>query len=43
MQHTLSPQSLQMAQTLVRMNTISANSNLQLIDFAQAHLAALGV
>jgi acetylornithine deacetylase len=32
-----------MAQTLVRMNTISANSNLQLIDFAQAHLAALGV
>jgi acetylornithine deacetylase len=43
MQHTLSPQSLQMAQTLVRMNTISANSNLQLIDFAQAHLTALGV
>jgi len=43
MQHTLSPQSLQMAQTLVRMNTVSANSNLQLIDLAQAHLAALGV
>ncbi|MDP9920076.1 acetylornithine deacetylase [Variovorax boronicumulans] len=32
-----------MAQTLVRMNTVSANSNLELIDFAQAHLAALGV
>jgi acetylornithine deacetylase len=32
-----------MAQTLVRMNTVSANSNLQLIDLAQAHLAALGV
>ncbi|PIF76207.1 acetylornithine deacetylase [Variovorax sp. 54] len=43
MQHTLSPQSLLMAQTLVRMNTVSANSNLELIDFAQAHLAALGV
>ncbi|MDH6592372.1 acetylornithine deacetylase [Variovorax sp. TBS-050B] len=43
MQHTLSPQSLQMAQTLVRMNTVSANSNLQLVDLAQAHLAALGV
>ncbi|MDN6882189.1 acetylornithine deacetylase [Variovorax sp. CAN2819] len=40
---TLSPQSLLMAQTLVRMNTISANSNLQLIDFAQSHLAGLGV
>ncbi|MDP9876683.1 acetylornithine deacetylase [Variovorax boronicumulans] len=25
------------------MNTVSANSNLELIDFAQAHLAALGV
>lgn len=43
MPHTLSPQSLLLAQTLVRMNTISANSNLQLIDFAQSHLAALGV
>ncbi|MGJ7526106.1 acetylornithine deacetylase [Variovorax sp. GB1P17] len=43
MLHTLSPQSLLLAQTLVRMNTISANSNLQLIDFAQSHLAALGV
>ncbi|MGJ7614289.1 MULTISPECIES: acetylornithine deacetylase [unclassified Variovorax] len=43
MLHTLSPQSLLLAQTLVRMNTVSANSNLQLIDFAQHHLAALGV
>lgn len=37
------PQSLLLAQTLVRMNTVSANSNLELIDFAQSHLAALGV
>jgi acetylornithine deacetylase len=43
MLHTLSTQSLLLAQTLVRMNTVSANSNLQLIDFAQSHLAALGV
>jgi acetylornithine deacetylase len=43
MLHTLSPQSLALAQALVRMNTVSANSNLQLIDLAQSHLAALGV
>jgi len=43
MSHTLSPQSLALAQTLVRMNTVSENSNLQLIDLAQSHLAALGV
>jgi acetylornithine deacetylase len=43
MPHTLSPQSLALAQTLVRMNTVSENSNLQLIDLAQSHLAALGV
>ncbi|WP_398499192.1 acetylornithine deacetylase [Variovorax sp.] len=43
MSHTLSPRSLELAQALVRMNTISANSNLQLIELAQAHLAALGV
>ena len=43
MPHTLSPPSLALAQTLVRMNTVSANSNLQLIDLAQGHLAALGV
>jgi acetylornithine deacetylase len=40
---TLSPRSLELAQALVRMNTISANSNLQLIELAQSHLAALGV
>ncbi|WPH20926.1 acetylornithine deacetylase [Variovorax paradoxus] len=43
MSPTLSPQSLALAQSLVRMNTVSANSNLQLIDLAQSHLAALGV
>lgn len=43
MPHTLSPQSLALAQALVRMNTISANSNLELIDLAQSHLAALSV
>lgn len=43
MLHTLSPQSLALAQTLVRMNTVSENSNLQLIDLAQSHLSALGV
>ncbi|MDR6887520.1 MULTISPECIES: acetylornithine deacetylase [Variovorax] len=43
MLHTLSPQSLALAQALVRMNTISANSNLELIDLAQSHLASLGV
>ncbi|MBJ2157632.1 acetylornithine deacetylase [Variovorax sp. IB41] len=43
MPHTLSPQSLALAQSLVRMNTVSENSNLQLIDLAQSHLATLGV
>ncbi|WGT64222.1 acetylornithine deacetylase [Variovorax paradoxus] len=43
MLHTLSPQSLALAQALVRMNTVSANSNLELIDLAQSHLASLGV
>jgi acetylornithine deacetylase len=41
--HVLSPRSLELAQTLVRMNTVSANSNLELIDFARDHLAGLGV
>ncbi|RYF83622.1 MAG: acetylornithine deacetylase [Comamonadaceae bacterium] len=41
--HTLSAQSLDFAQALVRMNTVSANSNLALIDFAREHLASLGV
>jgi len=40
---TLSAQSLAFAQALVRMNTVSANSNLALIDFAREHLARLGV
>lgn len=39
----LSPRSLELAQTLVRMNTVSANSNLELIDFARDHLAGLGI
>jgi acetylornithine deacetylase len=43
MLHTLSPQSLALAQALVRMNTVSANSNLELIDLAQSHLTGLGV
>jgi acetylornithine deacetylase len=29
----LSPRALELAQTLVRMNTVSANSNLELIHF----------
>ncbi|MEB0055556.1 MULTISPECIES: acetylornithine deacetylase [unclassified Variovorax] len=43
MSQTLSARSLEFAQTLVRMNTVSANSNLELIDFARDHLAGLGV
>ena len=43
MSHTLSARALEFAQTLVRMNTVSANSNLELIDFARDHLAGLGV
>jgi acetylornithine deacetylase len=43
MAHPLSPRSLELAQTLVRMNTVSANSNLELIEFARDHLAGLGV
>ena len=43
MSHTLSARSLELAQTLVRMNTVSANSNLELIHLARDHLAALGV
>jgi len=41
--HTLSPRSLALAQTLVRMNTVSANSNLELIHFIRDELHALGV
>ncbi|MDM0120915.1 M20/M25/M40 family metallo-hydrolase [Variovorax arabinosiphilus] len=39
----LSARSLELAQTLVRMNTVSANSNLELIGFVRDQLAALGV
>jgi acetylornithine deacetylase/succinyl-diaminopimelate desuccinylase-like protein len=40
---TLSPRSLELAQTLVRMNTVSANSNLALIHFIRDELLQLGV
>ena len=40
---TLSPHALDLAQTLVRMNTVSHNSNLELIHFIRDHLAKLGV
>src|SRR5437899_5516565 len=43
MSHVLSTRSLELAQTLVRMNTVSANSNLELIDFVRDPLAGLGV
>ncbi|RYF32650.1 MAG: acetylornithine deacetylase [Comamonadaceae bacterium] len=43
MSNILSARSLEFAQTLVRMNTVSANSNLELIDFVRDHLAGLGV
>ncbi|HEY2254643.1 MAG TPA: acetylornithine deacetylase [Variovorax sp.] len=43
MPHVLSPRSLEFAQTLVRMNTVSANSNLEVIAFVREHLASLGV
>ncbi len=43
MSNILSSRSLEFAQTLVRMNTVSANSNLELIDFVRDHLAGLGV
>lgn len=43
MSHQLSNRALEMAQTLVRMNTVSANSNLELIDYVRDHLRGLGV
>jgi len=43
MSHQLSTRALEMAQTLVRMNTVSANSNLELIDYVRDHLHGLGV
>ncbi|MDP2065885.1 MAG: acetylornithine deacetylase [Burkholderiaceae bacterium] len=39
----LSPSALALAQTLVRINTVSANSNLELIHFVRDALAGLGV
>ena len=38
-----SPRALELARTLVRMNTVSANSNLELIHFLRDELARLGV
>ena len=43
MEFTLSPAGLQLAQTLVRMDTVSANSNLVLIHFIRDELKKLGV
>ncbi|WP_462388290.1 acetylornithine deacetylase [Acidovorax sp. Q11] len=40
---TLSPHALELAQTLVRINTVSHHSNLELIHFIRDHLAKLGV
>ena len=39
----LSPRALELAQTLVRMNTVSVNSNLELIHFVRDELQKLGV
>ncbi|MES2609635.1 MAG: acetylornithine deacetylase [Pseudomonadota bacterium] len=39
----ISSPALDLAQTLVRMNTVSHNSNLELIHFIRDHLAKLGV
>lgn len=42
-EYKLSARGLEFAQTLVRMNTVSDRSNLELIDFVRDHLAGLGV
>ncbi|HMA08671.1 MAG TPA: M20/M25/M40 family metallo-hydrolase, partial [Ramlibacter sp.] len=39
----VSPRTLELAQTLVRINTVSANSNLPLIHLVRDELARLGV
>lgn len=39
----ISPNALHLAQSMVRMNTVSENSNLELIHFIRDHLARLGV
>jgi len=41
--YALSPRALELAQTLVRMDTVSAHSNLPLIHFVRDELARLGV
>jgi acetylornithine deacetylase len=43
MPQSLSPNSLSLAQQLIRINTVSRNSNLPLINLAADHLRALGV
>ena len=43
MSATPSAHALELARSLVQMNTVSANSNLELIHFVRDHLAALGV
>ncbi len=43
MQSSLSTRALELAQTLVRINTVSANSNLELIHFIRDELRQLGV
>ena len=43
MQSSLSTRALELAQTLVRINTVSANSNLELIHFIRDELLHLGV
>jgi acetylornithine deacetylase len=40
---TVSPQGLELIQALVRLNTVSANSNLQLIDLVRDELARFGI
>lgn len=40
---SLPPHAIELAQALVRMDTVSRNSNLALIDFVQRELARLGV
>ncbi len=41
--NAVSPRALELAQAMVRMNTVSANSNLQLIHLIRDELARLGV
>ena len=43
MSHRLSARALELAQTLVRINTVSSRSNLELIGFVRDELARLGV